>query len=755
MNQHAYQAVPVTDTVYWVGAIDWDIRNFHGYNTSHGTTYNAFLIVADKVTLIDTVKAPFIEEMFSRIASVVDPATIDYIVSNHSEMDHTGALPAAIDRANPEEVFVSKMGAKALANHFHLDRSFTVVADGDSIDLGSDHLSFVETRMCHWPDSMVSYLHSQELLFCQDAFGMHLADEHRFADQCVPTVMEYEAAKYYANILMHLGSHITKTLDKLDSLGLPLTVLAPDHGPIYRTPEDIQWIVGQYRKWVDMPPTNKAVVVYDTMWGSTATMARAIAEGIIAGGGEVKMMSLAESHRSDLVTELLEAGALVVGSPTMNNQLFPSLGDAMTYVTGLRPKNLVGACFGSYGWSGEAAKILKGMLDDLSIPLVADPLRINYVPDEVALTQCRDLGKTIAQAMADRLAGVAPVEAEDAPAEPCTITINGAARKVTATVGQSLFEALNANDIFLPSLCGGEGLCGYCKVKVLTEAGEPTAAEAGHLSKEQLADGIRLGCQVTLTGDIAIHLPDELLGVQGHTAKVEAAESLTHDIKRIRLSLTEPSDMAFVAGQYVKLNVPAEIAGHEDVSRAFSLAGDPADTHLTDMIIRRVPNGLCTNWVLNDLAVGDTVSFVGPFGEFKLSDRDCGMVWVAGGSGLSPFVSMLHTLVAEGKTRKVRLFFGAVTQHDLYLVDWLAEFETAHDWFSFIPALSAPAEGDDWAGETGLITDVLARHLAENADTEAYLCGSPGMLGACIEVLCTKGIPADRTYFDEFKHVTP
>jgi flavorubredoxin/Na+-transporting NADH:ubiquinone oxidoreductase subunit NqrF len=754
---NTYHAVKVTDHVYWVGAIDWDVRNFHGYLTGRGTTYNAYLILADHITLIDTVKAPFIEEMFSRIASIIDPAQINYIVSNHSEMDHSGALPQTIERVNPSEVFVSKMGAKALANHFHLSRSFTVVGDGDSVDLGSDRLSFAETRMCHWPDSMVSYLHGARLLFSQDAFGMHLAGDHRFADEYDPTVLAYESSKYYANILMHLGTHITKALDKLTSLNLPFDIVAPDHGPIYRRPEDIQSIFESYTRWTQMPPTNKAVVLYDTMWGSTAMMARAVAEGLISKGADVKVMSLTENHRSDVVTELLEAGAIVVGSPTMNNQVFPSLADTMTYIRGLRPKNLVGACFGSYGWSGEAPKQLKGILDDLGIPLVADPLRINYVPDAAALAQCHDLGKQVARAMKDQMAGIAPeagAAVEAPPAATCLIDINGGDVQLTAEIGKTLFEALKDNHIELPSLCGGAGMCGFCKVKVLSDLGEPNAAEQGHLSKDQLAAGIRLGCQITLTSDIAIEVPHELLGVQRFSATVEAIEPMTHDIHRVRMALTDPAEMTFRAGQYIKLNVPAAIAGQEDVSRAFSLASDPANTGQAELIIRRVPNGLCTNWVFNDLAVGNKVSFAGPFGEFELMDTDREMVWVAGGSGLSPFIAMLHELDHAGATRPCRLFFGAVAKRDLYLVDWLSEFAKNHEWFTFIPALSVPAEGDEWAGETGLITEVLDRHLAQDTEAEAYLCGSPGMLAACVEVLCRKGIPADRTFFDEFKQIT-
>ncbi len=391
-----FEAAKVTDSVYWVGAIDWAIRDFHGYSTNRGTTYNAYLILADKITLVDTVKAPFKTELLARIASVVQPEKIDYIISNHAEMDHSGCLPEVIEAVRPEKVFASKMGVKALGNHFHMDRQITAVADGETLDLGNMKLTFAETRMCHWPDSMVTYLHEDELLFSQDAFGMHLASSERFADEIGDAVGQDESAKYYANILMPLSGFVAKTLEKLNKLSLPLRTVAPDHGPIRRKQEDIEGIIGNYARWAKQKPTNKAVVVYDTMWGSTAKMARAIGEGLAAGGAEVRLMPMSSCHRSDVATELLDAGALIVGSPTMNNNIFPSIADVMTYVKGLRPQNLVSAAFGSFGWSGEAPKHLHSILEDMDLAAVAEPLCVKYVPDDAALLQCRKLGEAAA-----------------------------------------------------------------------------------------------------------------------------------------------------------------------------------------------------------------------------------------------------------------------------------------------------------------------------------------------------------------------
>ncbi|MCK5113570.1 MAG: flavodoxin domain-containing protein [Phycisphaerae bacterium] len=400
----SFKAIKVTPSVYWVGAIDWDIRNFHGYLTSRGSTYNAFLVVGEKVTLIDTVKAAFKDEMFSRIASVVDPQKIDYIISNHAEMDHSGCLPDTIAAVNPEKVFTSRMGQKALVEHFHMDASsLTPVDEGETVDLGGKKFTFVETKMCHWPDSMVSYLHDEAVLFSQDAFGMHLASHERFIDELDRGVTDYEAMKYYANILTPLGSFIEKTLTKVASLDLKIDVVAPDHGPLLRRGEDIGGVIEKYTKWAKQPPTDKVVVVYDSMWGSSQKMARAIEEGLSDGGAKVKMFPMHDSHRSDVITDLLEAGGFVVGSATMNNGILPSIADVMCYLKGLKPRNLVGGAFGSYGWSGEAPKILNATLEEMGVEIAAAPLRVMYVPDDKQISKSREFGLNIAKKMMAKL----------------------------------------------------------------------------------------------------------------------------------------------------------------------------------------------------------------------------------------------------------------------------------------------------------------------------------------------------------------
>ncbi len=351
-----FKAIKITDKVYWVGVIDWELGDFHGYATPRGSTYNAYLIVDEKVVLIDTVKKQFFTEMMQRIASVIDPSKIDIIVSNHAEMDHTGALPATIEAVNPEHVYASAMGARAIAAHFG-GLAVETVKNGQEISIGSLTLKFVETRMLHWPDSMVTYVPELGILFSQDIMGMHFATQRLFADENPDDILYYEAAKYYANIVMPYSNVVPKALASFEKHGIAPKMIATDHGPIWRG-DDVDKIMGWYKRWIEQPPTEKAVVAYDTMWGSTSAMAKSIAEGLRDGGCRVVLAPLSSTHRSDIATHLLEAGAFVVGSPTINNQMFPTMADMMTYIRGLKPRNLVGAAFGSYGWSGEAPKQL-------------------------------------------------------------------------------------------------------------------------------------------------------------------------------------------------------------------------------------------------------------------------------------------------------------------------------------------------------------------------------------------------------------
>jgi flavorubredoxin len=388
-----FKAVEVAKDVFWVGAIDWAVRDFHGYLTSRGTSYNAFLVLAEKITLIDTVKSSFEDEMIARIGSVIDPQRIDYLVSNHAEPDHAGAMGEVIRAIHPEKVFSSQLGAMALAGNFALE-GIEKVADGQKLSLGNRDITFVETPMCHWPESMVCYLHDQELLFSQDGFGMHLAGYERFDDEVDERVLLDEAARYYANILMPLGAAVTMTLNRITDMGIAVKIIAPDHGPIWRS--EPTKILEKYSRWARQERTTKAVVIYDTMWGSTDRMARAVGEGLASGDVRVRLMPLGGVHRSDIAAEIIDAGALLVGAPTLNSQMFPSIADVMTYLKGLRPKGLVGAVFGSFGWSGEGNEEIGKILEDMRVELVGSPLGVNYSPENQDLQECYRLGKKVA-----------------------------------------------------------------------------------------------------------------------------------------------------------------------------------------------------------------------------------------------------------------------------------------------------------------------------------------------------------------------
>ena len=388
-----HDAVRVSEHVYWVGAIDWDIRDFHGYSTLRGSTYNAYLIMADEAILIDTVKRPFKDELMSRIASVIDPKKIKYIISNHSEPDHSSSLPEVIEEIAPEKVFCSKLGLKDLAGYYDLP-GLEAVENLSTVKLGGVDLTFVETRMIHWPDSMMTYLADDKLLFSQDGFGMHLATSERFADEIPERLLYEENVKYFANILLPYKQLIVKLLDKVEELGIPIDVICPDHGPIWRS--DLDKVIIQYRKWCAQKPTAKAVITFDTMWGSTEMMAREIEDGLEKEGIDVIVLPLKGSDRSVVMTEVLEAGALLVGSPTINNNIFPSVADVLTYMRGLKPANLVGAAFGSFGWSGEAARQVNEYLEGMKVELVSEQLNLPFRPDDEGIAKCRQLGKDVA-----------------------------------------------------------------------------------------------------------------------------------------------------------------------------------------------------------------------------------------------------------------------------------------------------------------------------------------------------------------------
>lgn len=384
--------------IHWVGAIDWSVRDFHGYSTKKGTTYNAFLVIDEKITLFDTVKKPFTWDLLHCIHKVIDPKKIDYIVVNHVEPDHSGALPEIVDLVKPEKIFCSSRGKKALLEHYHQPNwPYEVVQTGQEVRLGARTVQFLETRMVHWPDSMFSYLKEDAILISSDGFGQHWATTERFNDQVDAAELKQHAAKYFANILLPYSALISKLIAEVSKMNLKIDMICPDHGLIWR--ETPLQIVGLYDQWAKQVPQRKAVIVYDSMWNSTQTMAKAILDGIVAEGVEAKLMDLKADHRSDVMTEILEAAAIVVGSPTLNNNMLPTMADMLCYLKGLRPVNKVGAAFGSYGWSGESVRLMTKSLEETKVKIVHPGLAVQYVPTHETLKQCVDLGRIVAESV--------------------------------------------------------------------------------------------------------------------------------------------------------------------------------------------------------------------------------------------------------------------------------------------------------------------------------------------------------------------
>ncbi len=389
--------VEITKNIYCLPAIDWKIRDFHGYSTYEGTTYNAYLIVDEKIVLIDTVKKPFADELLEAIAQIVDPKKIDYVISNHTEMDHSGSLPRVMHKIGEDKpLYCSKMGHKNLKAHFGDRWNFQPVETGMELNIGKRTLSFLETRMVHWPDSMFTYLKEDKILFSSDGFGQHYASMERFDDELGDDIMPH-AQKYFANILLLYAPLILKLINQVTEMGLEIDVICPDHGILWR--KDPAKIINAYVEWSEQKPKRRALVIYDTMWHSTEKMAETIVESLHGLGVPAKAMKLRASHRSDIMTELMDAGAIIIGSPTINNGLFPTISDMLTYMKGLKPKNKVAAAFGSYGWSGEAVKLINEQFEAMKLQVVDPGLRVQYVPDAEALSACKELAKKVAEAL--------------------------------------------------------------------------------------------------------------------------------------------------------------------------------------------------------------------------------------------------------------------------------------------------------------------------------------------------------------------
>ncbi|HAA84034.1 MAG: Flavodoxin/nitric oxide synthase [Thermodesulfobacterium commune] len=390
------EPVKIKEGIYWVGAVDWHVRNFHGYTTIKGTTYNSYLVIDEKVTLFDTVKHGFEDEMLGRISKIINPEKIDYLVVNHIEPDHAGGFSYIAQKINPEKIFITRNGKLGLSAYLHnTDFPFEEVKTGYEVKIGKRTIRFIETPMIHWPDSMVSYIPEEKILISQDAFGQHYATSVRFDDEVDYCVLIQEAAKYYANIVLPFSPQVQKLLKTIKDLGLEIETICPDHGVVWRS--KIKDILELYDKWSSYEADNRVVIVYDTMWKSTEKMAYAIAEGVVKEGVEARVFKLSVSDITDVMTEVMLAKGVVLGSSTLNNNLLPTMASFVTYMKGLRLRKKLGFAFGSYGWSGEAVAQLNEYLKEIQAEVIHEGIKCKYAPNQEVLKSCADLGRLLAQ----------------------------------------------------------------------------------------------------------------------------------------------------------------------------------------------------------------------------------------------------------------------------------------------------------------------------------------------------------------------
>ena len=391
--------VELKSGVYWVGYVDWNIKQFHGheYSTHRGSTYNAYLVVDEKIALVDTVWGPYSQELIDHINEIIDIKKIDYVIANHAETDHSGGLPAVMKHIPNATIVVSEKGRESIPKHYHEDWNFKVVKTGDSISLGKNSLVFVAAPMLHWPDSMFTYLTGKNILMPNDAFGQHFASSSRFNDEVDNTEVYQEAIKYYANILTPFSDLVIRKIDEFKKLNIPVDIIAPSHGIIWR--KDPLQIVSQYYEWAQGKNDGSAVIIYDTMWKGTEKMAQAIAKGLEKEGVKYKIFNMAICDRNDVLTEIFKTKGVLIGSPTMNNGLLPTIMPILEDLRGLKFKNKVGAAFGTYGWSGECVKIIEEILEKAKIKILQEGIKFKWQPTKEELEKCEEFGKSFAQKM--------------------------------------------------------------------------------------------------------------------------------------------------------------------------------------------------------------------------------------------------------------------------------------------------------------------------------------------------------------------
>ena len=384
----------LSNNVHWVGFIDWSVRDFHGYRTERGSTYNAYLVSGEKLALIDTVKAPYVGELLERVRSRVALTQIDYIVCNHAEPDHAGGLDVVLAACPQATVVCNKKCADALGLHFNTTQwKFQIVKDGETLDLGGRTLQFFDTPMVHWPESMVTYLVEEQMLFSMDAFGQHYATSRRFDDEIPLSVALTEAQTYYANIVMPYGRPVAAALAKLGTL--PLKMIAPSHGVVWRS--HIPKIMAAYQDWMVCKANRKVVIAYASMWNSTRVMAETMAAGALESDVDVRLVDIDTVHDTDIVSMALDCACLAFGSPTLNQGIMPRMAAALTYLRGLRPTGKSGLVFGSYGWAAGGIDELVRYQQAMQITPLCEPIKSKFRPNEAMLQQCREAGWLLAK----------------------------------------------------------------------------------------------------------------------------------------------------------------------------------------------------------------------------------------------------------------------------------------------------------------------------------------------------------------------
>lgn len=387
-------SVKIVENIDWVGAIDWTVRDFHGYETFRGTTYNAYLLRDEKTALIDTVKATFAGKLLEQVAVLVDLSQVKYVVCNHAEPDHAGALPEVL-QAMPQAVLLcNRKCAATLAAYFPgASWNTQTVADDQRISLGRRSLQFIDTPMVHWPESMCTYVPEEKLLFSMDIFGQHRADSERFDDEVGLEGLMDDAKSYYANIVMPYAKAVCDCLAKLAAL--QIDIAAPSHGLIWGS--HLAEIILAYTDWANQHVRPKVVVLYDTMWGTTEKMAEAIAAGAMQPGVSVSLLNVRREALSRIASEVLDAAALAVGSATLNRGMMPMLAAVLAYLEGLRPLGKAAVAFGAYGWGRGGAEAISDTINRMGWEQIAEPLCAQWQPSPELLIECRRLGKLLAE----------------------------------------------------------------------------------------------------------------------------------------------------------------------------------------------------------------------------------------------------------------------------------------------------------------------------------------------------------------------